>query len=76
MIKDYDLSVHYHPSKANVVDVALSRRYNYRAAVDLTKQRPHMRRFELNVVQVNFEVSLANIYIRHNLLERIKATRM
>jgi hypothetical protein len=38
MIKDYDLEVHYHPGKANVVADALSRKahYNYLPAVCIT----------------------------------------
>jgi hypothetical protein len=38
LIKDYDLDIHYHPSKANVVVDALSRKAhcNYLPAVSLT----------------------------------------
>jgi hypothetical protein len=40
MIKDYELKVHYHPGKANVVADALSRKahYNYLPAVRLTAE--------------------------------------
>jgi hypothetical protein len=38
LIKDYELEVHYHPGKANVVVDALSRKthYNYLSAIRLT----------------------------------------
>ena len=39
MIKDYDLEVHYHPGKANVVADALSRR----AHCNLIEARPTAR---------------------------------
>jgi hypothetical protein len=40
LIKDYDLEVHYHPRKANVVADATSRkaRCNYLPAVNLTRE--------------------------------------
>jgi hypothetical protein len=42
VIKDYDLEVHYHPGKANVVANALSRKahYNYLHAVCITGKNP------------------------------------
>ena len=39
MIKDYDLGVHYHPGKANVVADALSRKSYVNMAVGF--QMPH-----------------------------------
>jgi hypothetical protein len=38
VIKDYDLEIHYHPSKANVVVDALSRKAhcNYQPAVSIS----------------------------------------
>lgn len=53
LIKDYNLSTHYHLGKANVSAEALSRRYNYGAVIDLTEQRPlleEIERFKLEVV--------------------------
>jgi hypothetical protein len=40
LIKDYDLEVHYHPSKVNVVANALSRKThcNYLPAVSITRE--------------------------------------
>jgi hypothetical protein len=45
LIKDYDLKVHYHPDKANVVANALSRKahYNYMPAVSLTGEESNTR---------------------------------
>jgi hypothetical protein len=45
LIKDYDLEVHYHPSKANVVADALSRKAlcNYLPAVSLTGEESSTR---------------------------------
>lgn len=53
LIKDYNLSIHYHLGKANVSADALSRRYNYGVVIDLTKQRlllEEIERFNLEVV--------------------------
>jgi hypothetical protein len=40
LIKDYELEVHYHPGKANVVADALSHKahYNYLPAINLTAE--------------------------------------
>jgi hypothetical protein len=45
LIKDYDLEVHYHPGKANVVADALSRKahYNYLPAIILTWEDSSIR---------------------------------
>jgi hypothetical protein len=42
LIKDYELDVHYHPGKANVVADALSRKAycNYFSTVNLTGEEP------------------------------------
>jgi hypothetical protein len=44
-IKDYELEVHYHPGKANVVADALSRKvhYNYLPVVPLTREESSIR---------------------------------
>ena len=34
MIKDYNLEVHYHPRKANVVAYALSQKYHYNSLLE------------------------------------------
>jgi hypothetical protein len=45
MIKDYDLEVHYHPSKENVVADALSRKAhcNYLPVVSITGEESSIR---------------------------------
>jgi hypothetical protein len=45
LIKDYELQVHYHPGKANVVADALSRKahYNYLLAVRSTGEESSTR---------------------------------
>jgi hypothetical protein len=45
LIKDYELEVHYHPGKANVVADALSHKahYNYLSAIRLTGEESSTR---------------------------------
>jgi hypothetical protein len=45
LIKDYELEVHYHPGKANVVADVLSRKahYNYLPVVRLTREESSTR---------------------------------
>lgn len=79
LTRDYDLSILYHLGVAKVVADSLSRRCNYRATTDFTEQRPlleKIKRFELEVVQPSFEVSMENMHIRPNLLEMIKETQI
>jgi hypothetical protein len=44
-IKDYDLEIHYHPCKTNVVADALSRKThcNYLSAVDISREESSVR---------------------------------
>jgi hypothetical protein len=66
-IKDYELEVHYHPKKANVVDDALSRKAhcNYLSAVSSTG--------EDSSTQVLPDLSLLNITLTRTLSEIIAA---
>jgi hypothetical protein len=45
LIKDYDLEIHYHPGKANVVADALSHKahYNYLPAVSISREESSVR---------------------------------
>jgi hypothetical protein len=68
LIKDYELKVHYHPVKANVVADALSRKphCNYLPAVPLT--------VEESTIQVLHDLSLFNITLTPILRDGIIAT--
>jgi hypothetical protein len=67
LIKDYELEVHYHPKKVNVVDDALSRKAhcNYLSAVSSTG--------EDSSTQVLPDLSLLNITLTRTLSEIIAA---
>jgi hypothetical protein len=67
LIKDYELEVHYHPEKANVIADALSHKahYNYLPVVRLTREESSTR--------VLPDLSLFNITLTPNLRDEIKA---
>ncbi|WVZ74219.1 hypothetical protein U9M48_022431 [Paspalum notatum var. saurae] len=71
LIKDYDLEIHYHPGKANVVADALSRR----AHCNVIEVRPTARVicWEMNEIEmpVEFLVELYNISIEPTLRDLI-----
>jgi hypothetical protein len=69
LIKDYELKVHYHPGKANVVADALSRKAhcNYLLAVRLTREEPS--------TQVLPNLSLFNITLTPTLKAEIIAAQ-
>ena len=51
-MKDYDLSIHYHPGRANVVADALNHKTTNNMAEDLTTQNQLVR----EMAQLEFEV--------------------
>jgi hypothetical protein len=69
LIKDYELEVHYHPRKANVVADALSRKAhcNYLPAICLTREESSTR--------VLPNLSLFNITLMPTLRDEIKAVQ-
>jgi hypothetical protein len=69
LIKDYELEVHYHPEKANVVAYVLSRKahFNYLPAVHLTGEE--------SSTQVLPDLSLFNITLMPTLMDEIKAAQ-
>ena len=72
LIKDYDLEVHYHPGKANVVADALSRKARCNCLLSKPKTNTlcdEFRRLGLELVEEGF---LANVELRSTLLEQIK----
>jgi hypothetical protein len=69
LIKDYELEVHYHPGKVNVVAVALSRQahYNYLLVVHLTREE--------SSTHVLPNLSLFNIILTPTLRDEIIAAQ-
>jgi hypothetical protein len=69
LIKDYELEVHYHPGKANVVADALSHKahYNYLSAVRLVGEE--------SSTHVLPDLSLFNIILTPTLRDAIIATQ-
>jgi hypothetical protein len=69
LIKDYELEVHYHPGKANVVADVLSRKahYNYLPVVRLTREESSTR--------VLPDLSLFNIMLTPTLRDEIIAAQ-
>ncbi|KAA0063829.1 ty3-gypsy retrotransposon protein [Cucumis melo var. makuwa] len=73
LVKDYDCEILYHPSKANVVADALSRKVAH-SAVLITKQAPLLRDFEKAEITVSVgEVTsqLAQLSVQPTLRQRI-----
>jgi hypothetical protein len=71
LIKDYDLEVHYHPGKANVVADALSRKVHYNHLELEPVFDPlceEMRRLNLEVVDRG---NLYGLATKSNLYDRI-----
>ena len=73
MIKDYDLEIHYHPGKANVVADALSRKAScISATVVHTTLCQEMEKLNLAIVS---EGTLANVTLTLTLRDQIVAAQ-
>ena len=72
LIKDYDLEIHYHPSKANVVADALSRipcQLNTRIKAEQPKLYKEFEEFGLELVSHGF---LAHLELKPTLMSQIR----
>ena len=75
LVKDYDCSINYHPSKANVVADALNRKPSSFSASLLTTRKEIIRdleRMEIEIVMGHYEAYLTSLSVQPTLVERIK----
>jgi hypothetical protein len=76
LIKDYDLEVHYHPGKANVVADALSRKAHYHClSIEVFSETPcyQMKKLNLEIIP---QGSLNLISIEPTLQDRIITSQL
>ena len=72
LIKDYDLSIHYHPGKANVVVDALSRSGVPKVALPLIAD---LDRLGIALCYVGTASEEARMLIQSSLMERVHAAQ-
>jgi len=75
LIKDYDLEVHYHPSKANVVADALSRKSHCNCLTVKTMDLTLCQEMEKLNVEIFQQGSLTNITIESTIRDQIIAAQ-
>ena len=67
LMKDYDLDIHYHPGKANVVADALSRKSGGSLAVLLTQKSELLREME----RMQLEIHIRGPWDRVNQINQV-----
>ena len=75
LLKDYDLTISYHPRKVNVVADALSKKFAGNLATLLTTQKHILEYLSKMRIEVRFhetEAQLANLRVQPTLIDRIK----
>ena len=78
LMKDYDITIQYHPGKANIVADALSRKSGGALAALMTRQERILRDLEEMQIKVrvidpsNSECKLNQVSIQFNLYDKIK----
>jgi hypothetical protein len=78
LLKDYDLTIHYHPGKANVVADALSRKSGSSLASIITSQVEvfeDMRRLDLHVCVKGIAAQLSQMSLQPTLMEEIRRSQ-
>ena len=81
-MKDYDLDIHYHPGKANVVADALSRKSGGSLAVLLTQQSDLLREMERMQLEIQIRGprcgmnQINQVSIGFDLYEEIKEAQL
>jgi hypothetical protein len=72
LIKDYDLSIHYHPGKANMVADALNRSRVPKMALPLITDLDHLG---IALCHVGTASEETRMLIQSSLMERVRAAQ-
>ena len=74
MMKDYNLSTHYHPEKVNVITDTLSRKSNASIATLITTQKhilEDLRRLDIDIHMCGSSMMFAHLRLKPALIEMI-----